>query len=330
MDDRKAALIRRLNEKIICNPNDLESLLSRGRAYHEKGCLDEAIRDYTQAININPECAKRAGVYTECAKVYAERGLAYRRRKSRDKKADLERAIKDYDKAIELNSNYPRVFADRGYAYNNIGEYDDAINDLTTAIDKGCTNKAEAYNQRGNAYRRKGCLRKAYSDYKNAIAINKHYAPAYNSMGNYYRDLVKNEKALKYYTKAIKLGPKKAAMTYINRGNVYHDMGYHTKAVEDFDNAVRLCSNNWRDNFADVKFALGGGKAIDKAIELIKTQADRGCPISGEQAYYKGVFFQLMNNPKAAKKNFNCAEAKGYNKERATEHLNNLKEPSEH
>ena len=358
MNHLKAALISRLDEIITCNPNDLGSLLSRGRAYHEEGCFDEAISDYTQAIKINCKYAKCAGVYIECARVHTDRGYAhsrkrdydrairdytqaikldsknakayhgrgpYRYHKSMDKQKDLNQAIRDYTQAIEINPKYAKVYVDRGYAYNsiNIGMYDEAIDDLTKAI---CldANTAEVYNQRGNAYRRKGCFEQARSDYKKAIEIGPKYAAAYNSMGNYYRDQGCPEKALKYYTKAIKLKPEKAAMTYINRGYVHHEMKCDAKAVEDFDKAVRRCYNDWKDNFADVKFVLGGRKGLNKAIELIKIQASRGSPIRGEQSYYKGVLFQLMNSPKAAKKNFNCAKKKKYKIERVSEHLNNL------
>ena len=362
----KGGLIRRLDERIRCNPNDLDALLSRGRAYHEEGCIDEAISDYTQAIELDSKYAKCAGVYIECAKVYTDRGyayskkrdydrairdytqaieldsknvkayhgrgLAYRYHKSMDKKQDLKKAIEDYTQAVNLGSKYTglaRVYADRGYAYNNrnIGMYDEAIDDLTKAICLG-TNTAEVYNQRGNAYRRKGCFKQARSDYKKAIKIGPEYAAAYNSMGNCCRDLCEYNEALEYYEKAIDLKPEKAAMTYINRGNVHEEMGCRAKAVDDFDNAVRSCFNNWRDNFADVSFVLGGETAVKKAIGLIKPLAGRkGClPTCGKQAYYRGVLFLLRDNStKIAKKCFEFAQREGYAKVRVNEHLQNLR-----
>jgi tetratricopeptide (TPR) repeat protein len=40
-------------------------------------------------------------------------------------------AIADYNQAIQLNPKYAKAFNNRGFAYNNKGEYDRAIADYT-------------------------------------------------------------------------------------------------------------------------------------------------------------------------------------------------------
>lgn len=59
-------------------------------AYDNKGQLDRAIREYDQAIRLEPD--------NESA--YTNRGIAYRKKRLYDQ------AIRDYDEAIRRNPDY--------------------------------------------------------------------------------------------------------------------------------------------------------------------------------------------------------------------------------
>ena len=80
---------------------------------------DKAIKDYDEAIRLNPK-------YTTA---YYVRGLA------RVLKKDYAAAIKDYDEAIRLNPKYALAFRERGVAHNNLKEYAKALADFDAAID---------------------------------------------------------------------------------------------------------------------------------------------------------------------------------------------------
>jgi tetratricopeptide (TPR) repeat protein len=62
-----------------------------------------------------------------------------------------------------------------------------AINYLNKAIQKN-PKFAEAYNNRGNAYRDINKLQKAFADYNQAIRLKQNYVQAYNNRGNIYYD----------------------------------------------------------------------------------------------------------------------------------------------
>jgi len=76
------------------NPEYAEAYYNRGVAYGESGKVEEAIADYTKAVELNPESAE----------AYYNRGIAY------GKSGKVEEAIADYTKAIELNPELKKFF----------------------------------------------------------------------------------------------------------------------------------------------------------------------------------------------------------------------------
>ena len=91
---------------------------NRGGTYHEKKEYDLAIKEFTEAIRLDPTNAlayfKRGNVYID--------------------KNEYDLAIKDYSEAIRLNPNLACAYNNRGYVYAKKKEYDLAIGDCTEAV----------------------------------------------------------------------------------------------------------------------------------------------------------------------------------------------------
>ena len=98
---------------------------------------------------------------------------------------------------------------------------------------------SSAYNNRGNAYRRKGQYDRAIADHTQAIKLNPKYAGAYNNRGYAYDGKGEYDRAIADYGTAIGLNPK-YAMAYKNRGNVYLRKGDHDAAMRDYNQAIAL------------------------------------------------------------------------------------------
>ncbi len=92
-------------------------------------------------------------------------GVAY------NNEGDYDNAIVAFTKAIELDPNYALAYGNRGWVYIKLGQYEQAIADSTKAIELD-SNLALAYNNRGWAYTELGQYEQALADYNKAIELD--------------------------------------------------------------------------------------------------------------------------------------------------------------
>jgi tetratricopeptide (TPR) repeat protein len=83
---------------------------------------------------------------------------------------------------------------------------------------------------------------KAVSYLQKAIHEDPGFAEAYNNRGNAYRDMKKYAMAMQDYNKSIGLNPN-LEKTYNNRGNIYYDQRNYQMAIRDYDKAISLNNN---------------------------------------------------------------------------------------
>lgn len=178
-----------------------------GLAEYEKGNYEDAIKNYTTAIESHPEDAS----------LYNNRGLAYFKVKK------YKKAISDYSKAIELKPDYAVAYNNRGLAYfkrggwANKAPFDKAILDFTKAIElkpdylDAYYNQGLAYNQLFGSYYSKpfsedliGRFKKAVADFNKALELDPDYILAYAGLGNVYYRYGEWDKAAEYYNEALK------------------------------------------------------------------------------------------------------------------------------
>ena len=240
-----------------------EEYNERGDAYHGKKEFDKAIKDYTEAIKLEPDNAatynklgnscKDKGEFTlalynynraieldpEFPNAYNGRGIVY------GEMGNLDQAIKDYKTAIEIDPTYATPYNSLGKVYREKGEYNLAIKNYDKAIE---LNPDSAflyliYNNRGVAYRRKGEVDQAIEDFTKAIELKPDFDWAYSNRGNAYKDKGEFDRALEEHTKAIEVNPDYSD-AYRNRGNVYFHKGDFERAIEEYDKAIERDPKN--------------------------------------------------------------------------------------
>lgn len=94
---------------------------NRGLAYHELKRYKEAIRDYTQAIRLDPKYAV----------AYNNRGNSYY------ELSEYQLALRDFNQSLKLKPNYSKAYLNRALAYYQLDKNTEACRDFQKSCDQG-------------------------------------------------------------------------------------------------------------------------------------------------------------------------------------------------
>lgn len=194
-------------EPLFAFPDAPEECLERGEQYAHEGDYAQALRDFTQAIRLNPD-------FTEA---YLFRGMVYRLKGGHEAKS-----IQDFTAAIRLKPDFAEAYNWRGILYLKTGDYDRAIADLKEAFMRYSTcfethrNHGEAARgkaglagkikelreiagakeialkmgdvlyQRGLGYAKKGDLLQGFLDFAHAMRLNPEYCKLFGGIDGAY------------------------------------------------------------------------------------------------------------------------------------------------
>jgi tetratricopeptide (TPR) repeat protein len=181
---------------------------------------DQALLDYNRAIELKAGHA----TYNSRARLFFN-------------KDENQKAINDYNMAISLEPNKAEYYINRGAAKARLGGLEEAIKDF----DKGLTidptwkvgylNRSIIYNQSGN-------FQKALEDIDQYLKFDPNNSDIWYEGGRCLRALNDLNKAITYYTNAIKINPK--GLYYLERGKTYKILGQEAQAQNDINKARSL------------------------------------------------------------------------------------------
>jgi tetratricopeptide (TPR) repeat protein len=170
-------------------PSAEEEWYNKGIDLDAQGKYDEAIQDFDNAIDINPQYAD----------AWANKGWAL------NNLGKYSEAIKAYDKAIELNPQDANSWNNKGWAFNNLGNFAETIIVCEKAIELN-PQLAEAWSNIGNALLNQNKYDDAIRAYDNATDINPQYAKVLYNKGVALQKLGRNSEAQAAYDRAKELG----------------------------------------------------------------------------------------------------------------------------
>jgi tetratricopeptide (TPR) repeat protein len=275
---------------ILKRPDHAHAYRCRGNAYLSLGRYEEAVADYSRAIELDPRHARDL----------SNRGKLYR------DLGQLDKSLDDVSRAIELDPKYVRAWINRALIYLDLGQRDKAVADLSRAIEVD-PKYAVAWYNRGSAYFQLGQAEKAVANFSRAIELDPKFAAAWNYRGLAYRKLGQLEKAIANFSRAIELDPKDANPWH-NRGNAYYrDQDHAAKAVADYSEAVALnpkLTAGWTNRgLAYLKLGQPAKAVADlsRAIELD--------PRDAKAWHNRGVAYSKLGQPAKAVADFSEAIA---------------------
>lgn len=239
-------------EAIKIDVTDYNAYFNRGNAYFAVGNYEAALIDYDKAASLfSQEKNKQKGynktqnlILRDLEKEITLPDIYYNRGNVYQQIQEYEKAIQDYTAALHLNSTLEIVFYNRALAYQNLFDYESALMDYTKALEIN-PSFAEGYYGRAGVYLNMNDYNAAIADYTNAINLDGTKFYYYYLRGLTYNDMSQYQLAIEDMTKALSLNPPISATSdiYYNRGNAYFDLRKYDIAVADYTEVISFNSD---------------------------------------------------------------------------------------
>ncbi|MBL7006086.1 MAG: tetratricopeptide repeat protein [Spirochaetia bacterium] len=212
------------NAAIDLQPDNGYNFFHRGYAFLMENYYVDAVNDFSSALNLIPDMYE----------AYWNRGIAY------NWISENKLSLKDLNKAIELIPQYnPYLFRDRAVVLNEMGLYEDALNDYSTAIDM-YTDEPIFYAERGLVLQTLGNFAASIADLDTAILLRSTAnADDYYNRGVSYAQLMQYDKAVSDFTESIRLQPGEVDALN-NRAWSFIQLDRFAEAVTDCTAAIEL------------------------------------------------------------------------------------------
>jgi tetratricopeptide (TPR) repeat protein len=239
------ALPRAANAKVA-------ALIDSGRKWATKGDLEHAVRDFSEAMRLDPKYPY----------AYGERGQAL------FKMGETERAIADYSAAIQRDPQYGSALRSRGMAYLYRGSSDLALADLTRAITLGESDPTTlapielfyAHRSRASIYSTKQQYDLEIADCTAVIdaygrdpmlveTLKQNYADAgaanviatvYRQRAAAYVKQAKWDAAIADLTAAVPLSYDRGYAALMDRSKIHEGLGQRDEAIADLQSALAV------------------------------------------------------------------------------------------
>jgi len=208
-------------------------LNNRGLACYHMSQYEEAIQDFSAALETEPE---NASIHFNLGNTRFQLGCdlqhpdAIRLRYHRE-------ALVDYQAAILLEPDNPTYLHHKGLAYQGCGMVREAISYYEEALKRDASHHPSRFHL-GIMYHMDCQFERALEAFNGGVPPDE---ALHEARGIVYRDMGDYRRALADFDAVLDLEPTKGKHRY-NRGKVYHMMGQEQDAIEDLSRAIELGS----------------------------------------------------------------------------------------
>lgn len=274
---------------------------TRAQVYLNLKDTIQALKDYSQAINIVPDDDR---FYNQRAQVYYEQGKYDLADKDYLKMISLkegdvmgymgigrnanaqkryEDAIKQFDYVVKLEPNYSSAYSFRAESYIGLKKYNEAIDDVISAL--GIDRDRKAF------YELQELADSAFEQTVAKLKVQKIKEPNEQSwdydLGIVYERAAKYNKAIAYYKESLE--KESNIITASRISSCYDDLGDYDKALEYCNQAIALDSVKTNYLYEKANILDNAGRTQ----EAIKTMSDYIANTPDEPAgYYQRGWFK--------------------------------------
>ena len=199
----------------LFGPADADDFENRAHAHLHNGQYEEAIGDYTRALELSPQDAE----------LYNLRGFCYWNLHR------LDLALPDFDMAVRLDASHALAFKNRAFSFYCLGQYEEALRDYTRSIELD-PNDADTYVSRGRTFLHSGKHESAVEDFSRAIRMEAGDAASFYLRAEAHRRLGEPDLAIVDYSRAIELDPNTIEI-YQGRGLAYREKSRQKASEEE-------------------------------------------------------------------------------------------------
>jgi tetratricopeptide (TPR) repeat protein len=261
--------IREFTQAVEADPEFAEAYYLRGVVYAEDGQLAAAETDLSQAIALQPDLVE----------AYYERGHLYL--------YDLERpedALADYTAVIELDSEYVEAYLDRARYYLWYGDDEErALADFDRALELA-PDLPEAWELRGEFHFDEEEYHLALPDLTRAVQLAPEDAWAWEMLGLSHYALGEYEEAIACYGEALQLEPGELEL-YYHRAFASLEIGDLDAALEDLNKVLLLEPENSGAYYGRGRIHAAAGRYEEAIADFTEVMED-------EEREYEWPYFQ--------------------------------------
>src|SRR3990170_700112 len=154
----------------------------------------------------------------------------------------LKRLTGEVIKAPEQRQMEAWEWVNKGFSFNSLGKYQEAIACYDRAIEID-PRLVGAWNGKGVAFAKLGRYQEEIACYDKAIGIDPREAGAWNNKGAALGNLGKYHEAIACCDKALEINPI-FMQAWSNKGNALSRLGWHQEAIGCFDRAIEIDPRN--------------------------------------------------------------------------------------
>lgn len=182
--------ITEYNKTLKMDPEDINTLNSKGVVFEELKDYKKAVEIYDKALKLNPEYA----------------AAWYNRGNALSKMRKYSDAIRSYDRALDIDPDHAKAWNNKGTSLISLGRYQEAVYCYSRVLELDPKNVKALYNK-GAVLEDEEKYQDAVESYDKLLELNPENVKAWYNRGTSLRKLGKLQEAMESYDTALGLDP---------------------------------------------------------------------------------------------------------------------------